>query len=64
LRWLLTGNRLVYRPLIGVTETLTVGIARARNGDLRPAGESFARSGEMQNEECRMQNAELGAEKI
>ena len=38
---LVTGNRLVYRPLVGVTEMIAVGIARARNGDLTPAGEKF-----------------------
>jgi DNA-binding transcriptional LysR family regulator len=38
---LVTGRRLVYRPLAGATETLAVGIARAKNGDLTPAGERF-----------------------
>jgi DNA-binding transcriptional LysR family regulator len=38
---LVTGKRLVYRPLTGVTETISVGIARARNGDLAPAGKKF-----------------------
>ncbi len=38
---LVTGNRLVYRPLTGVNEIVTVGIARARNGDITPAGEKF-----------------------
>jgi DNA-binding transcriptional LysR family regulator len=38
---LVTGKRLVYRPLAGTKETLSVGIARAKNGDLTPAGEKF-----------------------
>ena len=38
---LVTGKRLLYRPLTGVTETLSVGIARAKNGDVTPAGEKF-----------------------
>jgi DNA-binding transcriptional LysR family regulator len=38
---LVTGNRLRYRPLTGVKEVLSVGIARARNGDVTPAGEKF-----------------------
>jgi DNA-binding transcriptional LysR family regulator len=36
-----TGKRLVYRPLTGTNEVLSVGIARARNGDITPAGEKF-----------------------
>ena len=38
---LVTGNRLVFRHLSGVTETIQVGVARARNADLTPAGEKF-----------------------
>jgi len=38
---LVTGNRLRYRPLTGVTEVLAVGIVRVRKGDLTPAGEKF-----------------------
>jgi DNA-binding transcriptional LysR family regulator len=38
---LIAGNRLLYRPLTGTTETLSVGIARAKKGDVTPAGERF-----------------------
>jgi len=38
---LVTGKRLVYRPLTGTTEVLSVGIARATKGDVTPAGEKF-----------------------
>ena len=38
---LVTGKRLLYRPLTGVNETISIGIARARNGDVTPAGEKF-----------------------
>jgi DNA-binding transcriptional LysR family regulator len=38
---LAAGKRLVYRPLIGTTETQSVGIARATKGDVTPAGERF-----------------------
>jgi DNA-binding transcriptional LysR family regulator len=38
---LATGKRLVYRPLAGTTEIQLVGIARATNGDVTPAGERF-----------------------
>jgi hypothetical protein len=38
---LVAGTRLLYRPLTGTTETLSVGIARATNGDVTPAGEKF-----------------------
>ena len=34
-------KRLLYRPLTGTTETLSVGIARATKGDLTPAGEQL-----------------------
>jgi DNA-binding transcriptional LysR family regulator len=34
-------KRLLYRPLTGTTETLSVGIARATKGDMTPAGEEF-----------------------
>lgn len=38
---LVTGKRLLYRPLTGTTEVLSVGIARAAKGDVTPAGEKF-----------------------
>jgi DNA-binding transcriptional LysR family regulator len=38
---LAAGKRLVYRPLTGTTERQLVGIARATNGDVTPAGEKF-----------------------
>ena len=38
---LVTGKRLLYRPLTGTTEVLSVGIARATNGDVTPAAEKF-----------------------
>ena len=38
---LVTGKRLRYRPLTGTTETVSLGIARATNGDVTPAGEKF-----------------------
>jgi DNA-binding transcriptional LysR family regulator len=36
-----SGKRLLYRPLIGTTEVLSVGIARAIKGDVTPAAEKF-----------------------
>jgi DNA-binding transcriptional LysR family regulator len=36
-----SGKRLLYRPLAGTTEMFSVGIARAKNGDVTPAGEKF-----------------------
>ena len=36
-----SGKRLLYRPLTGMTEVLSVGIARATKGDVTPAGEKF-----------------------
>jgi DNA-binding transcriptional LysR family regulator len=38
---LAAANRLLYRPLTGTTEGLSVGIARATKGDMTPAGEEF-----------------------
>ena len=38
---IVTGKRLLYRPLTGTTEVLSVGIARSTNGDVTPAGEKF-----------------------
>ena len=38
---LMGGERLLYRPLTGTTETQFVGIARATKGDVTPAGEKF-----------------------
>lgn len=37
----MSGKRLLYRPLTGTTEMLSVGIARATKGDVTPAGEKF-----------------------
>jgi hypothetical protein len=37
------GKRLVYRPLANSSESQVVGIARASNGDVTPAGEKFCR---------------------
>jgi len=36
-----SGKRLLYRPLTGTTEVISVGIARATKGDVTPAGEKF-----------------------
>jgi DNA-binding transcriptional LysR family regulator len=36
-----TGKRLLFRPLTGTTEALSLGIARARKGEVTPAGEKF-----------------------
>jgi DNA-binding transcriptional LysR family regulator len=38
---LTAAKRLLYRPLTGTTEALSVGIARATKGDMTPAGEEF-----------------------
>jgi hypothetical protein len=38
---LMSGERLLYRPLTGTTETQFVGIARATKADVTPAGEKF-----------------------
>jgi DNA-binding transcriptional LysR family regulator len=38
---LIAGKRLLYLPLTGTTETVSVGIARATKGDVTPAGEKF-----------------------
>jgi DNA-binding transcriptional LysR family regulator len=38
---IVSGKRLVYRPLDGTKEVIPVGIARAKNGDVTPAGEKF-----------------------
>jgi DNA-binding transcriptional LysR family regulator len=38
---LVAGNRLRYRPVTGITDVVPVGIVRARNGDVTPAGEKF-----------------------
>jgi hypothetical protein len=37
----MTGKRLVYRPVTGKNEVLSVGIASTKNGDITPAGEKF-----------------------
>src|SRR5579859_6196866 len=36
-----SGKRLLYRPLTGTKEVMSVGIARATKGDVTPAGEKF-----------------------
>jgi len=36
-----TGKRLLYRPVTGTTESVSIGIARATKGDVTPAGEKF-----------------------
>ena len=38
---LVSGKRLLYRSLTGATEMQSVGIARARRGEVTPAGERF-----------------------
>src|SRR6266481_4498557 len=38
---LMAGKRLLYRPLTGTSESVSVGIARATKGDVTPAGEKF-----------------------
>lgn len=35
------GKRLLYRPIANTTATLCLGIARAKNGDVTPAGEKL-----------------------
>lgn len=37
----IAGKRLIYRPLLNSTESQAVGIARATQGDVTPAGEKF-----------------------
>jgi LysR family transcriptional regulator, benzoate and cis,cis-muconate-responsive activator of ben and cat genes len=38
---LVTGKRLIYRPVTGTTELVSIAIARATKGDVTPAGEKF-----------------------
>jgi hypothetical protein len=38
---LVTGKRLLYRPVTGTTELASIGIARATKGNVTPAGEKF-----------------------
>jgi len=38
---LVVGKRLLYRALTGTTAMVSLGIARATNGDVTPAGEKF-----------------------
>jgi hypothetical protein len=38
---LVTGERLVYQLISGMTELASIGIARAAKGDVTPAGEKF-----------------------
>jgi LysR family transcriptional regulator, benzoate and cis,cis-muconate-responsive activator of ben and cat genes len=40
---LVTGKRLIFRPLTGTKEVGSVGIARATKGDVTPAGEKFCK---------------------
>lgn len=37
-----SGKRLLYRPLTGATEVLSVGIVRSTKGDMTPAAEKFS----------------------
>ncbi len=37
----MSGKRLLYRQLAGTSEVLTIGIVRAKNGDITPAGEKL-----------------------
>lgn len=39
-----SGKCLVYRPLAGTTEVFSIGIARAKHGDVTPAGEKFCKA--------------------
>jgi DNA-binding transcriptional LysR family regulator len=39
---LVTGKRLLYRPVTGTTELTSIGIARATKRDVTPAGEKFS----------------------
>jgi len=38
---IVSGKRLVFRPIAEVKDEIPVGIARAKNGDVTPAGEKF-----------------------
>jgi DNA-binding transcriptional LysR family regulator len=38
---IVSGKRLAFRPIAGVEDEIAVGIARATNGDVTPAGENF-----------------------
>jgi DNA-binding transcriptional LysR family regulator len=38
---LVAGKRLLYRPVTGTTELVSIGIARATKGDVTAAGEKF-----------------------
>ena len=38
---IVSGKRLAFRPIAGVHEEILVGISRATNGDVTPAGEQF-----------------------
>lgn len=40
---LVKGKRLIYRPLSGTAESVSIGIARAANSDVTPAGERFCK---------------------
>src|SRR5215472_10377394 len=61
---LMSGKRLLYRPLTGTTETQSVGIARATKGDVTPAGEKFCEIlRQMSSEAGRDNRSRRGAEK-
>jgi DNA-binding transcriptional LysR family regulator len=50
---LAAGHQLLYRPLTGTTESLSAGIARAKNGEVTPAGEEFCEIlRKFQTEDC------------
>jgi DNA-binding transcriptional LysR family regulator len=38
---LVSGKRLAFRPIAGMKDEIPIGIARAKDGDVTPAGESF-----------------------
>jgi hypothetical protein len=38
---IVSGKRLAYRPMAGIKELIPVGSARAKSGDVTPAGEKF-----------------------
>jgi DNA-binding transcriptional LysR family regulator len=38
---IITGKRLAYRPIAGMKDEISVGIAHAKGGDVTPAGERF-----------------------
>jgi DNA-binding transcriptional LysR family regulator len=38
---IVSGKRLAFRPIAGMKDEIPVGIARAKGGDVTPAGEKF-----------------------